>query len=64
MNSSLASMRYECAPEEVLLRAYKTQSATNQKTFDYKHNRRQNMRKAMRRVFFKVKNQVRDGHHR
>jgi putative transposase len=51
-----------------LLRADSIQSTMNQKTngttFDYNHKRRQNMRKAMRRVFCKVKNQVKDAHHK
>jgi transposase len=51
-----------------LLRADAIQSAMNLKsneiTFAYNHKRRQNMKKAITRVFCKVRNQVRDAHYR
>jgi hypothetical protein len=54
--------------QKKLLRADNIQSAMNQKInvtiFDYNDKRRQNIRKAMRRVFYKVKSQVRDAHHK
>ncbi len=53
--------------QKKLLRAHSIQSSVNHKTsglFEYNHKRRQNMKKAMKKVFCKVKNQVRDARHR
>jgi putative transposase len=50
-----------------LLRADDIQSEINQKkegSFVLNHKRRQNMKKAMRRVFCKVKNPIKDAHHK
>lgn len=55
------------ALQKKLLRTYSIQSSIDQKTngpFEYNHKRRQNMRKAMKRVFCKLKNQVRYAYHR
>jgi hypothetical protein len=55
------------ALQKKLLRTDSIQSSINQKTngpLEYNRKRRLNMRKALRRVFCKVKNQVRDAHHK
>ncbi len=54
--------------QKKLLRADMIQSVINQKTnettFTYNHMKRQITRKVMRRVFCKIKHQVRDVHHK
>jgi putative transposase len=53
--------------ERELFRADNLNSEMNQKEngkLVHNHKRRQNMKKAMRRVFCKVKNQVKDAHHK
>jgi transposase len=55
------------ALQKKLSRADSIQPSIDQKTngpFEYNHKRRQNMKKAMKRVLCKMKNQLRDAHHK
>ncbi len=55
------------ALQRKLLRIDSIQPSINQKSsdpFEYNHKRSRSMKKAMKKVFCKVKNQVRDAHHK